>query len=937
MDSFLRQVAERILREHPHDTDRVLVVFNNHRSELFLRRAFDQISAEKGSTFFLPQITVIDDLVAQLGGLRIVPNEFLLFELYRIHMQLGGDDRKYQTFEDFMAFGDMMVSDFSEIDRYCVDARDLFVNLHDLKTIGEWDIENPDMSPFQRQYLQFYHSLYDYYRLLRERLASRGEAYGGMAYRHVAENIAQLLSTDNQQPTYFIGFNALSECERRIIAEYTQRGIGHLLTDGDPYYYADPLQEAGLFLRRHSAEFPEIEPRGISIFGQGKKQIHIVECPEAVLQCKYAGQLLSQHPDWLSDPESTAIVLADESLLVPTLGALPEADADYRVNITMGYPYADSGIHTLALRLLSLYRQNNASGYYHTDLVEVLGNHLVARLLGRKNMRQTVTEYLKRENRIRTSTDEIRTLLETDRLDFLFPPTLPSPSTILAILRRLTAEIANSTILDTNKKEKQALGSLVEILDYLDALQQEYNFITDILTLERVYTRIAQRHSIAFLGQPLSGLQVLGVLETRNLDFRRVILLSANEGVIPSSRSTATLIPYELQRHFHLPTYEEKDAVYAYNFYRLLQRADEVYLLYSSENSGMGKGEESRFLKQVRHELAEHFPEHIEVSDSVVELPTDLNSALPPTVADKDADTMQRLELLAQQGFSPSALNTYIACPLRYYYRYILGLRNDDSLDDDLDASQLGTCVHSVLQQIYSPYIGKRVEADGLRAALADLPQLMDAAFAELYRHGRPTEGRNRFLYSVAESQVRHMLNKEIALIDGGSRLEMVALEQDITMPLDDGINLNGIVDRIDCLNGCLRVIDYKTGSVKDKDTAVKTTDLDAGKPMPGKWLQLMCYALMYSHATTQPSSTPATLQAGIYPLRNLRSDVCLATFDGNPDITPKVLAYFKERLSAVVQEIMNPSVPFTVPARPSGCSFCPAKGFCPEAKITDF
>ena len=192
MDSFLHKVASQILREHPRDTDRVLVVFNNHRSELFLRRAFEQISAAEGTTFFLPQITVIDDLVAQLGGLKIVPNEFLLFELYRIHMQIGGDDRKYHTFEEFMAFGDMMLGDFSEIDRYCVDARDLFVNLHDLKAIGEWDIENPYMSPFQRDYLQFYHSLHDYYRLLHEHLTARGEAYGGMAYRHVAENIATL-------------------------------------------------------------------------------------------------------------------------------------------------------------------------------------------------------------------------------------------------------------------------------------------------------------------------------------------------------------------------------------------------------------------------------------------------------------------------------------------------------------------------------------------------------------------------------------------------------------------------------------------------------------------------------------------------------------------------------------------------------------------------
>ena len=931
MDSFLHKVASQILREHPRDTDRVLVVFNNHRSELFLRRAFEQISAAEGTTFFLPQITVIDDLVAQLGGMKIVPNEFLLFELYRIHMQIGGDDRKYHTFEEFMAFGDMMLGDFSEIDRYCVDARDLFVNLHDLKAIGEWDIENPYMSPFQRDYLQFYHSLHDYYRLLREHLTARGEAYGGMAYRHVAENIATLADGCQYDALYFVGFNALSECERRIIGEYVRRGIGHLFTDGDPYYYADPMQEAGHFLRKHSGEFPEIEPRGLSSYGQGNKRIHIVECPEAVLQCKYAGQLLSRNADWLADPESTAIVLADESMLVPTLGALPEADTDYSVNVTMGYPFADSGIHALVLRLLSLYRRANAQGYYHADIVDVLGSHLVGRLLDRKDLRQYVADHLRRENRIRCSAAEIGAIVATDRLAFLFPAEPPSPDGVLVLLRRMAEMLVSGGTVESNKKEKQALGGLVEILDYFGQLQEEYHYITDLSTLERVYTRIAQRHSISFLGQPLSGLQVLGVLETRNLDFRRIILLSANEGVIPAGRSASTLIPFELQRFFHLPTYEEKDAVYAYNFYRLLQRAEEVYLLYSSETSGMGKGEESRFLKQVRSELAVRFPKNIKVTDSVVELPPDLHRATVSATAEKSPEALQRLATLAERGFSPSALNVYIDCPLRYHYQYILGLRDDDTLDDELDASQLGTCVHSVLQQIYTPYIGKRVEADGLRSALAHLPQLMDAAFAELYRHGRPTEGRNRFLYSVAESQVRHLLKKEIALIDGGSRLEMVALEQDITMPFAEGVNLKGIVDRIDRLDGRLRVIDYKTGSVKDRDIAVKTADLDAGKPMPGKWLQLMCYALMYSHS--QPLGEP--LLSGIYPLRSLRSDVRIATCDGSPDITADSLVAFRERLAAIVAELMNPAVPFAPPQSPAGCNYCPARAFCPEARIT--
>ena len=282
MKPFLRQVAEQILRENPEHTEQVLVVFNNHRSELFLKHHFKQISTETGQTFFLPQTMVIDDLVQQMSGLEVVPPEFLLFELYRIHCEIGGEERKYKTFEEFIPFGDMMLNDFSEVDRYMVDARDLFVNLHDLKAIGEWDIEDPHMSEFQRSYLQFYHSLFDYYTSLRKRLADRGQAYAGMAYRAVANSLTPssneecgmrneelsgcgsnnssfLAPHSSFDSVYFVGFNAMSECERTIIGAFVHSGKGHLVTDGDAYYYDDETQEAGYFLRKHSAEFPELD------------------------------------------------------------------------------------------------------------------------------------------------------------------------------------------------------------------------------------------------------------------------------------------------------------------------------------------------------------------------------------------------------------------------------------------------------------------------------------------------------------------------------------------------------------------------------------------------------------------------------------------------------------------------------------------------------
>ncbi len=930
METFLKQTARQILAEHPKDTDRVLVVFNNHRSELFMRRAFESLSVEVGRPFFLPQMTVIDDLVADLGGMKIVDNEFLLFELFLVHEKVGGPERKYKTFEEFMAFGDMMLSDFSEIDRYCVDARDLFVNLHGQKELDAWDVTDPNLSPFQRNYLEFYHSLYDYYTTLRANLQAKGKAYSGMAYRHVAENIATFADRCTYEKIYFVGFNALSVCEKKIIKEYSRRGIGRLVTDGDSYYFDDEMQEAGLFLRRHSKDFDEIGHFGPSLFGQGKKHMTIVECPEAVLQCKYAGQVLAEHPQWLKDSESTAVVLADEALLVPTLNALPEIDEPYKINVSMGFSFADSGVNMLVLRLLSLYRQANAKGYYHTDVIEVLSDYQIGRLIGRKNMRQIVTDKLERESRIRCQAADVASLIGTDQLNFLFPEEIPSPAGVVAILRRLAALFVEAKAFENNKKEKQSLGGLVEILNHFDELFADYaSYITSLTSLERIYTRLAQRHSIAFLGKPLSGLQVLGMLETRNLDFRRVILLSANEGVLPSGRSQNTLIPYDLQRAFGLPTYREKDSVYAYNFYRLLQRAEEVYLVCSTASETMGNGEESRFLKQVRLELAPRFKGAIELDELLAGTDATLHRSDFVPEGTKTDTVMESLARHAADGFSPTALSDYVACPLSYYYKRLLGVKEPDTFDDDIDSSQFGTVIHAVMQHIYEPYLGRAVDPDGLQASLDRLPQLLVEAFDDLNKHGRSTEGRNHFLFSVGESQVRRALEREIADIKQGNTLEMVALEQNIVMPMADGVNLSGYVDRIDRYNGVLRVIDYKTGRVGDKDLAVERADLDAGKPMPAKWLQLMCYALVYSHLH------PATdaILTGIFPLGNLGSGIRLATIDGSEKIFPTDLDDFRQRLTAMTAEIMNRDIPFAAPDKPAACGFCPVASFCPSKK----
>lgn len=934
METFLKKIAQRIVADHPKDTDQVLVVFNNNRSKRFFIRQFDTF----GQATFLPQVTAIDEMIKQLSGLEIVQNEFLLFELYKIHERIGGPERKYQTFEDFISFGELMMGDFSEIDQYMVDARIIFDNVYELKHIGEWDISGKPLTEFQRHYLEFYRSLYQYYVELRKKLLEDKKAYSGMAYRQVAEEIGTLADGCPYSAIYFVGFNALSRCEERIIGEYVRRGIGHLLTDSD-IYYLEPNQvgEAGYFLNKHMQDFPELKPEGPSCFEHKPKHITIVDCPENILQCKYAGQLLSAHPEWLTpkEAESTALVLADEKLLIPTLNALPDLEQQYNINITMGYAYADSMVHALIAKLFSLYRQHSPRGYYHSDIVEVLSDRSVSLLLESPGLRRKVEYLLHKESHIRCNHNEVMSLLQRanaknlERVDYLFPDVTPTPEECLNLLRRLATAIVGSNLLETNPKEKQCLGSLAEILDNLEELLATYpDTVGNVDTMEKIYNRIATRHSISLIGEPLMGLQILGMLETRNLDFKRVILLSTNEGILPGGRGGNTLIPLFLKSEAGLPTYVEKDNVYAYHFYRLLQRAEEVYLLFSSESEAMGKGEASRLIKQVEYELAPKY--NIELSHISVKADTTLTVGQPAAAIEKSDAIMARLAEMGRHGLSPTSFCNYIDCPKKYYYTRVLKVDESESIDEDLDASQLGSSIHAVLEKVYGAHLNQPLKPKVMDEAMEALPQLMEEAFKDLYSGGRNTEGRNRFLYSVAESQLKHIFQQEKERLERGGNLIVRGVEETIEgYAITPEVNLKGTIDRVDELEGCLRIIDYKTGRLaKDEITYDESKEA-----MPGKWLQLMWYALLYCR--THHPATP--VKSGIYPLRNLRSDVQMATWDTGDDsapeaVTPEKLDHFEELLREKVNELMNRSIPFLPTPSDNACRYCPVKAFCESA-----
>ncbi|MDY5968582.1 MAG: PD-(D/E)XK nuclease family protein [Bacteroidales bacterium] len=922
MDTFLQEVAQRLIHDNPDDLSRTLVVFNNRRPILFLKQELTRAMAKKA--YFLPRMMSMDDMVASLGHLKILPHEFLLFELYEVHRQVGVPKTNDEPFEDFMTLGETMLGDFSAIDLYRVDAEKLFGNLHDLKAIGEWSIEEPTLTPFQKRYLEFYTSLLKYYKGLRERLCKKGKAYSGMAYREVADHIEETVQMLPYQHVYFVGFSVLSQCEKAIIQCLVRQGKATLLADGDNYYFNDLQQEAGLFLRK----LQDISPEKFFFpdnFLQPKR-LSIVACPEDVLQAKYAGQRLCE---WLQggdkDLQQTCVVLADESLLLPMLNSLPPT-VD-KANVTMGLPYTFSWLNTLVLTLMHMHRDQRDGAFYYRHVVSLLGDEHMELLTEKPLLRDKLQTYFVQNKWVYLKKEDLLLHLQslgvkTEAIAFLFDEA--DASNAIACCLRLMALFAALPQTKDDAEMHETIACGLEVLNHLQTLQETYHYFSSLATLEKVYTRLSKRRNIAFFGEPLQGLQILGVLETRCLDFKRLIVLSANEGVIPSGRSVSTLIPFSLKHAYGLPTYQESDAVYAYHFYRMLQRAQDITLVYQMATDGLRNGEASRFLLQLKHEL---LPLHgnIVAEEHTLSVDSSVRPLESLLRVEKDDKVMEKLRELANGGFSPSALNIYRACPLRYYTNYMLDVREEREMEESFDAHELGTFVHEILHDIYDQDADGVVRVSTLKAALGDIDDMIQCKFEEKYRQGRNADGMNYYYRNVAREQISALLEKEVSLLARGDTLQMVQMEQNTKARLADGVFVKGIADRIDRLNGQLRVIDYKTGMVEAKELNYRS---DTNKPASDKWFQVLTYAWLISQ---QRKVENETLQCGIYPLNNLRESFTPAIWDGKDLFDQTDISRFEEMLKQVVDDILNPTLPFE--ATPNGnCKNCPRNEICSAA-----
>jgi ATP-dependent helicase/nuclease subunit B len=965
METFLSEFATELISNHQSNLADICVVLPNRRSGLFLRKAL----SEKSSTNILsPDIYSIEDFLTEITGIKPADTATFLFELYEIHKYI--EKNNAQPLEQFIKIGQKMLADFNDVDKYLADPEQLFGYLSEAKAIEKWNPDGTPLTASEQDYLAFFRKMHDYYLKINSRLSSRNEAYQGMIYRKAAGMIELLAGLLRWQKIYFAGFNALTASEEKVISYLRISGKAEIIRDADDYYLSDSRQEAGYFLRK------ALKNEGVDRFGKIgyhfrkiKKRLCLHGTPGFSGQVALAARILNQRISDVSAENSyfkamhTAVVPADEKLLIPLLSALPVNLG--KVNVTMGYPLKLTPAYNFVVTVFRLFenaerlqRSDKPNGFrfYYRDIVALLHQPMVSGIFETAELLDAINQ----SKQVFYSHKQILALKSKSNISqltaFLHPLLVenqPEPPEALHIIET-TIETLRERYLQLYKEASDRTAGLLQ-LEYLHLtatifqrireLNERFNDIHRIRALRETFVLLAAATNLPFSGEPLQGIQILGMLETRNLDFECVILVSANEGILPAGGKGDSFIPYDIRNVFNLPTHNHHNAVAAYHFYRLLQRASEVHIIYNTEAGELGGGEQSRFVQQLLTEYPQYNPgaEIVEL----VETPVIPEKATGRSISvQKDLRVFEDLKKKAASGFSPTSLNHYRRCTLQFYFKNIAGIKTADEVEETIEYRTIGSIVHEVLEKLYKPFKNTFINSGIIALMKSKANMELKAAFDKLYPEGQVKFGRNRLLLEVIRNFVFSYLETEKAMLAdieaGGSKLKILDLEQPIK-PLetlieipelnDVRINFRGSIDRVDELDGTIRIIDYKTGKVAGKgELRINEWEDFTDGSKHDKPFQVLLYAWLYKRMS---STEHQQIIGGVISLRNLSKGLIKfgIKYEGTKDYDEMIddgkLQAFEKYLKSLFLEMFDSNLPFSQTDNIKICEYCDYKNIC--------
>ncbi|MEQ3663872.1 PD-(D/E)XK nuclease family protein [Olleya sp.] len=905
MTSFIQDVIDDLVTKEVNFSELVFIL-PSRRAGVFLRRT---LSLTLNQTIFAPKIISIESFVEELSDLKTTTNTELLFEFYNVYIILT-PKKERESFDTFSKWAQIILQDFNEIDRYLIPQKKIFDYLKAIKNLEHWSLQE-DQTELVSSYLKFWNKLNDYYNAFTTSLISKNKGYQGLLYREAFNNSNAYISNTDKHHV-FLGFNALNEAEEKIIQQLLHNKLATIYWDTDKQFMNNKIHDAGLFLRQHKNKwsyFNDHDFNWINDHYSSKKNITIFGVPKNIGQAKAVGTILQDLSKNDASLKNTAVVLGDENLLIPVLNSVPESVST--LNITMGFPLKTIPLASLFEHIFTLHKKH-ANPFYYKDVISIISHQYIQPLFKNDNA-INIIELINKNNLVYLTEAQISALAQDNKalVSLLFSNWNNDDKTALNNCFKLINIIKEHL---TENKDKNQLG-----LEYLYRfnilfneilrLNENYNHIKDIKGLYNIYKELLSSETLDFQGEPLQGLQIMGMLESRVLDFETIIISNVNEGILPSGKTNNSFIPFDVKLENKLPTYKEKDAVYTYHFYHLLQRAKNVYILYNTEIDTLIGGEKSRFINQLELE-GTHQVTHKILTPKVP------NHNKQLITVSKTESVISQIKNIANRGFSPSSLTSYVRNPIDFYYQKLLGISNLEEVEETIAANTLGTVVHNTLESLYTPFIGQTITVDNVKSLIPKIDTLITSFFKEEYKEGDMTKGKNLIVFEIAKRYVLNFLNLEIEALKKGDSIKIIALEAKVenvklnidTLPFT--IQLRGTVDRIDQCNGVVRIIDYKTGKVdQSKVSVINWDDLLTDYNKNSKSFQV----LMYVYMLLKDKKINLPVEAGIISFKNLSAGFIPfikkeSSHDRNKDtlITQDTLNEFEIQLKNLIIEIFN-------------------------------
>jgi hypothetical protein len=949
MTPFLQYIANYIFEHHKNDTEHLCIVLPNKRGALYLKQ---HLSKAFQKTIWLPTIISAEELVAELSGLQQADSIDLICDLYLVYVSVLKE--KAEPFDAFAKWGNLMLQDFNEADRYLVDTNSLYQNLKEIKEIENWSLSAENLTNTQQDYIDFMFQMGTIYQEFSKLLLKKKQAYQGLMYRKSVERYKDSSYIDQFSKILICGFNALNKAETIIFSELVKDKKANIIWDADKYYVDNDNYEAGLFLRKNfNNTWLDTKTHIGNYFKEIPKHIDIVAVPKQMGQAQVVSHQLHE---WIKQGKSlhkTAVVLADESLLFPILNQLPKEVQ--HVNITMEYPLRLSPIYDLIDNLISLHQSTQkvsaSSSFYFADIFKILQNTLFKKYYKSFDpgiQLQFIIQKIIDKNYVWINTKVLAELFEDNYkyIESLFNTWSNSTQGILSMAQIISVfNISDNEALQLSSTEKEYLHVFTKYFNRLQSLIQTHSYLDSLITLKSLYKQIIGSASVPFIGEPLQGLQIMGVLETRTLDFENIILLGVNEGVLPSGKSANSFIPNDLKRYHGMPLYGDKDAVYAYHFYRILQRATNVLITYNTEHSVLGSGEKSRFITQLQFELQKYNPQHT-ITEQMLSgdtLPASKRNDISISkIQENLAPIIKKITTNSQyDGLSPSALITYKDCALRFFFRYGAGIKETEDVEESAEANTQGSILHESLEMLYKPFVGRVLTSENIKDCISKTEESVNLVFQNYFSQRESQFGKNFLQRKVLYEYVNKLLRNDLKLIQHSQKtnelLSLIDLEKTLSTSVTIDINgvatpvyLKGSADRIDKLGNKIRIIDYKS-SVKADDKFKFTNFEDLFKDSKyNKMLQLFMYAWL---VVKNNMAKPEELQPCIIPFKKFEEQPKFILEDvkggGILNFTSELLEDFENHLKLEISQIISNSSSFTQTKDLDKCEYCAYASIC--------